>query len=65
MEGRFYIDDPDYMNATLEITMTVAEWKDLRRGAGHITIKFKRIIDSIINRAETHFNEKLDTVDTA
>lgn len=62
MQGRFSIDDPDYMKATLEITMTLGEWKSLKEGLNDkmIPLNFKNLIRGIINKAEIHFDEQVE-----
>jgi len=62
MKGTFQIELPDKIDATLTVTMTLAEWKQLRaQVAGNWPgWKFSEMITDLIRHAEKQFYQRAD-----
>ncbi len=62
MRTKFYLDNPDDMQATMEITMSVKEWKELKEELSdkYPSWQLSSSIMSLICQAEKVFNEKTE-----
>jgi hypothetical protein len=63
MEGNFQLDNPDEMQATMTLTMNVAQWKriaEVLKGADYTgpTSELKTLIRKLIDRAYAGFHEE-------
>ena len=69
VQGKFSIDSPDSMNATMEITMTIGEWKqvriDLRKPHTSpyysATESLRTVISDLIIKSEGTFHAREET----
>lgn len=63
MKANYKLLNPDEMLAHMEIVMTVAEWRDLRKSLenNYAGNRFSSMITSLIRKAEESFNEQGET----
>jgi len=61
IRGTVRLEDPDSMEATVSITMTIKQWKEVRDQTSdvqmHPTSILRHIIWSVISKAEQGFGE--------
>lgn len=62
MKFMIHTDRVDTMEATMQITMTVAQWRQLREqiDTAHPGWKFATAIRELIERADAHFEENVE-----
>ncbi len=67
--GKFQIDNPDKMSATMEITMTVGEWRQVRQDLRKPTTttfysateSLVKVIGDLITKAESTYHAREET----
>lgn len=67
--GKFTIDSPDDMKATMEITMTLSEWKQVRRDLKKPNVSrfypstesLAKVISDLITKAESTYYAREET----
>jgi hypothetical protein len=60
MKAKFKLDDVRELNATMEITMPIRTWIELRDqlNQAYPSWKFRAVVDELITKAEREFFEE-------
>ena len=57
MKAKFKLENPDEIQATIEITMTLKNWEDLSRqlANNYPASEFRSVISDVVNQSKRHF----------
>jgi hypothetical protein len=63
--GKYQLNNPGKMQATMQITMAVEEWEQIKEelGDSYPNFQFKSLISDLINSATKEFYRRIDNDD--